>query len=237
MTTRDACCGCQQARTVLRSTFEHQYAHLPYVTAQPGLFDAGRCFPISDEQLQQYPTIHLHLLSSNNTVIVASLTAEQYLMPGTTVLGRECRFMGVAENTGNNAYVGTILGNVFMQAFDIVFDRDTKQIGLAPAGNCTAGAFDIRLLSESNDALRVPVGQPITIQVLASFLDTTTTKAVVGLIVEFIEDIEVAQLAKTSMLNGAAGAATNASGIATITFTLLYAPLHATALHCTSLSS
>jgi len=92
---------------------------------------------------------------------------------------------------------------------------------LVPASlslSCSALPYSLEVNNLIN-GLRYQLGEPITLEARVRYNDG---QPVVGLIVEFIEQAEAVQLVKTSLLNGVAGVATNTTGDASITFSLLY---------------
>jgi len=119
--------------------FQLHFSHLPHISGSNTFFDPGRCFVVPDPSV--YPTIYFRFRrseSSPNDVVDLALPPWSYLMNGTNALGMPCRFLGIVPNEGDNSYVGTILGDVFMQAFNIAFDRANKKFGIAPILDCSS---------------------------------------------------------------------------------------------------
>lgn len=173
--------------------YQYQYAELPHVISSLNLF-SGFCF--TDINLRIYPTIVFSL--ANNVTL--TIEPPQYLIPGVSVTGEECRTLAIKVSDNDRI----ILGDAFMQGYNIIFDRENYQIGFSYLQNCADKAF-ISSISEGN-GINVELGVPFKLSVNVQYL--ISHDPVVGLIVEFF----VSRGAASSKI---AGAATNSEGIAT----------------------
>jgi hypothetical protein len=84
---------------------------------------------------------------------------------------------GIAPSPG----LGTILGDIFMQAFNVYFDRANKQIGFAPVKDCQ-GTASINITGGDHQAGTVGSSYSESLVVQVRFEDGSPA---VGLIVEF----------------------------------------------------
>jgi len=85
---------------------------------------ASQCAKMSSDDIAQFPNITVLL----DGVIPLSIGGAQYLFP----LSEGCYSMGVVGDSGG----GTIMGDVFMQAFAVVFDRTNMKVGFGNLDNC-----------------------------------------------------------------------------------------------------
>eukprot|EP01104_Vermistella_antarctica_P002845 TRINITY_DN13045_c0_g1_i1.p1 TRINITY_DN13045_c0_g1~~TRINITY_DN13045_c0_g1_i1.p1 ORF type:complete len:486 (+),score=80.89 TRINITY_DN13045_c0_g1_i1:28-1458(+) len=99
------------------------------VPANETLFD-GVCYQIQPEDLSLFPEVSITL----NGTVPLSITGKDYLLPHPEKHGNLCMEI---QSSGPGGF--TILGNVFMQPFYIVFDRANARLGFAQAaGDCLA---------------------------------------------------------------------------------------------------
>ena len=84
-------------------------------------------------------------------------------------LNPELYFIGVsggyAFRIGAMDGLRTILGDVFMQAYNIEFDRANKRIGFAPVINCTGSPINLLLLSGDQQTASLGFNLPNSLQV------------------------------------------------------------------------
>jgi len=78
--------------------------------------------------LSDYPPIIISVQGFNNSIIDLPIPASSYL-----ILEQGYYCFGVEETTS----VGIVLGDVFMENYYIVFDRQNLQLGFANVGSCT----------------------------------------------------------------------------------------------------
>jgi len=95
------------------------------VTTGQGLFN-GKCVNLTDEQVAAFPTLTLKLKGTNGLTI----TGSDYLWQGTGVPGEYC--LGIQAMDG----LPVIIGDVFMQAYHVVFDRNKDLVGFGPLSSC-----------------------------------------------------------------------------------------------------
>lgn len=95
---------------------------------------SGKCFSMTEEEINSFPNISFTFLGG----VTLTLTPQQYFVQIKTGY---C--LGIQSTTG----VGAVLGAVFMQPYNILFDRANKKMGFAPVANCEG--FDLSL--ELND--------------------------------------------------------------------------------------
>jgi len=75
------------------------------------------------------------------------------------------------------------LGDVFMQNYNIFFDRANAQIGFATVQNCTGATALMSVYG--GDKQSGNIGKPLSIPLQVQVLYTTNQMAAIGLIVEF----------------------------------------------------
>ena len=100
----------------------------------------GYCWMLTDAEIAQYPTITIYITGISNPV---TLTPDIYLTPSLDTHGNLFRCFGFSQGylysfilftlLGNS---GTILGDAFMRASHIVFDRTNLKIGFGPLSSC-----------------------------------------------------------------------------------------------------
>eukprot|EP01090_Pellita_catalonica_P001553 TRINITY_DN11312_c0_g1_i1.p1 TRINITY_DN11312_c0_g1~~TRINITY_DN11312_c0_g1_i1.p1 ORF type:complete len:385 (+),score=47.54 TRINITY_DN11312_c0_g1_i1:35-1156(+) len=112
--------------------FQQKFASLPGVKGNNGFFKPGGVNPcITDSEMNgkanQFPHLHFVVVGDKGQNITLSTSPQQYLMH---VDGSYC--LGIAGTTG----VGNVLGDVFMESYYIVFDREQDRLGFAPVASC-----------------------------------------------------------------------------------------------------
>jgi len=110
----------------IQNIFQTKYSNLPGVM---NLLFNGACVSDSQmgNQLPNFPNIVVVAPDENGMNFTLSMPPQSYLMH---VQGSYC--LGIAGNAGT----GIILGDVFMQNYYIVFDRDNNRLGFAPLKQC-----------------------------------------------------------------------------------------------------
>jgi len=86
----------------------------------------GNCVSLTGSEIAAYPTVEFYFQSINNPF---TITYEDYILPN----GGNSYCLGVVEGSSGD---GTILGDVFMQNFHVVFDRVNSQIGFGDNSTC-----------------------------------------------------------------------------------------------------
>eukprot|EP01124_Arcella_intermedia_P008645 TRINITY_DN154_c0_g1_i1.p1 TRINITY_DN154_c0_g1~~TRINITY_DN154_c0_g1_i1.p1 ORF type:complete len:441 (+),score=70.18 TRINITY_DN154_c0_g1_i1:55-1323(+) len=95
------------------------------VAAGQGLFD-GKCFNLTDQQVSAFPPLTLMLQGTKGLTI----SPFDYLWQGTGVPKQYCLGIQAMDD------LGVIIGDVFMQAFHVVFDRNKDLVGFGPLSSC-----------------------------------------------------------------------------------------------------
>jgi len=139
------------------------------------IFSPGVCWTITIDEVMLFPTINIKL--QNTTVL--PLGPEYYFLEILNSDGSPTYCFGIAPGTGG---LGTILGDVFMQAYNVYFDRANAMIGFAPVQNCSGAAADLQIVSGDGQSGAVDSHLDDNLQVKALYNDLI---AATGLIVEF----------------------------------------------------
>jgi len=92
-----------------------------------GIFN-GYCYSMTSAQISQYPSIQIYFKGITGAMTV---TPQMYLYA--LVSGGNTYYCG---GIGNGGSFGTILGDVFMQGWHVVFDRVNNQIGFGATSTC-----------------------------------------------------------------------------------------------------
>merc|ERR1719399_2372341 len=87
---------------------------------------------MSEVSLAEYPSFYLRFDNGAEEDIELEITAQQYLMRTLSVHGDECYYFSIVQ--GDDEHL--ILGDVFMQRYEVVFDRGSKRIGFASQQGC-----------------------------------------------------------------------------------------------------
>jgi len=103
----------------LKSVFQTNYCHLPFVCTQPNMFDDNQCINSSKIDLNQYPDL---TFSFDGVKVI--MRPDQYLTQSTTIRGSVNCFSIVQSGSQK-----TILGGTFMRGVYTIFDRANMQIG------------------------------------------------------------------------------------------------------------
>eukprot|EP01114_Cavostelium_apophysatum_P013049 TRINITY_DN3078_c0_g1_i1.p1 TRINITY_DN3078_c0_g1~~TRINITY_DN3078_c0_g1_i1.p1 ORF type:complete len:586 (+),score=131.58 TRINITY_DN3078_c0_g1_i1:50-1759(+) len=121
------------------------------------IFTPGMCSGITPDIIALFPNISFNLAGAGNL----SVPPEMYFFG---YKGYYC--FGISPVDG----VGAILGDVFMQNFNVLFDRENKRVGFAPVQNCRGwadGTFNIEKVSGDTQKTGVftTTKHPLTIKV------------------------------------------------------------------------
>lgn len=127
------------SKTTFMALLEHlndHYCHIPGLCSMTSWFRPQRCSHVTDEMVGQMPNITMSLTRG----VSITLTAEDYLLPYKKVNGRLVRCVGFIVADGLAAKgIGLLLGSTVMRRYAVVYDREAKRVGLAPADNSKCG--------------------------------------------------------------------------------------------------
>jgi hypothetical protein len=86
----------------------------------------GACVPMSAEEVNKFPTLDINYYQLGSL----SIRNVDYLWQGSHISGHYCLGITVMDN------LPIIIGDIFMQRYHVVFDREVSQIGFAPLSTC-----------------------------------------------------------------------------------------------------
>jgi len=178
------------------ASFQQLYPNLPYISTPLNIFSPGQ-FCFVGINLALFPTITFIIEDKQ-----LDLGPDDYFIKGVNLGLQECYSLGITTSGGDL----TVLGDVFMQAFYTIFDRQNHTIGFGVLENCEDSVFFSDLITANN--MNVQVGDPIEIQVAVHYL--ITHQAVEGIIVEYATT-------RGTMNHNVIGKATDSRGISTVT--------------------
>jgi len=114
-------------------------------TLQSGIFSKG--FSLSQAQIDAYPTIQFKVSCTKGNCQTLDVPPSYWLY----------QFSGNFYTAGISAGSGTILGDVFMSPFHVVFDKSRGELGFASQSTCNLNgvAAGARLTSTLMDLLRI----------------------------------------------------------------------------------
>eukprot|EP00026_Physarum_polycephalum_P009272 Phypoly_transcript_09388.p1 GENE.Phypoly_transcript_09388~~Phypoly_transcript_09388.p1 ORF type:complete len:434 (+),score=43.22 Phypoly_transcript_09388:94-1395(+) len=112
----------------LQNVFQTLNCHLPGVCGNISLF-TGECYPQKQIQplLESYPDLVFVVQGEGSANLTLSVPASSYLL---LVEDQYC--LGLQAVPG----VGVVLGDLFMENYYIVFDRENLRLGFAPIASC-----------------------------------------------------------------------------------------------------
>lgn len=119
---------------LLQHMMEH-YCHVPGLCSMTSWFRPQRCAAIPDEAITQMPNITMGLARG----ISITLTPEDYIIKYRVIDGEQHRCVAfIASDSLAEKGIGLLLGTTIMRRYAIVYDRDERQVGIAPAksGQC-----------------------------------------------------------------------------------------------------
>ena len=114
---------CNQGTDLIGICHDEQGHKIP---SGQGLF-AGLCYTLSEKEIAQFPTLYVRLGKDVSLPIEPSM----YIRGGASYCDDKSQ-VGLAIDSGAVGD-GTLLGDIFMQGFMTIFDRENKRIGFAPA--------------------------------------------------------------------------------------------------------
>eukprot|EP00029_Vermamoeba_vermiformis_P000028 TRINITY_DN10031_c0_g1_i1.p1 TRINITY_DN10031_c0_g1~~TRINITY_DN10031_c0_g1_i1.p1 ORF type:complete len:394 (+),score=109.31 TRINITY_DN10031_c0_g1_i1:44-1225(+) len=106
--------------------------NLPGVCDQPtnSSLLAGNCFALQPSDILAYPPVTVNI----KAIKPLTLTAQDYMITQVSQ-GTTYYCLGI-QGADMGPQVGTILGDVFMQKFNIAFDFDKNRVGFADVSTC-----------------------------------------------------------------------------------------------------
>jgi hypothetical protein len=87
---------------------------------------AGQCYNMTVQQVKQFPTFSINFYQLGPLPIQPI----DYLWQGTGIPGQYCMGIQAMDN------LPIIIGDVFMQRYHVVFDKNTDKIGFGPISTC-----------------------------------------------------------------------------------------------------
>jgi len=115
----------------VKNVFQTEYCHLPHMCGNDSIFDQGTCIPedaISPTILKAFPRIQIVLEE-----VGLFLEPQHYMQKLTTFTHGKFYCFGISQ--GGNLSI-TILGDTFMKAFYVIFDRENGRLGfMGPPGS------------------------------------------------------------------------------------------------------
>jgi len=89
----------------------------------------GYCYPMTANEKSNFPLLGISLKGLSSELI---RTPNDYLIS----VGENIECLGIASSGIGNEVVSTVLGDVFMQGFHVVFDQEISAIGFANVSSC-----------------------------------------------------------------------------------------------------
>lgn len=100
------------------------------------LFD-GWCYTMSSSDISAFPTISIELTGS----VSLSLSGSQYLY----LISGQYYCLGLAQGG-----TGTVLGDVVMKNYHVIFDKQNLRVGFAPLSSCGSGVSNNEAVVQSS---------------------------------------------------------------------------------------
>ena len=119
---------------ILDHLHEH-YCHIQGLCSMESWFRPQRCAAIPQNVVDQMPNITMGLTKG----VSITLTAEDYLIKYRVINGEQHRCLAfIVTDSLAKKGIGLLLGITVMQRYAVVYDREKKRIGVAPAkaGEC-----------------------------------------------------------------------------------------------------
>eukprot|EP01111_Echinosteliopsis_oligospora_P011016 TRINITY_DN3532_c1_g1_i1.p1 TRINITY_DN3532_c1_g1~~TRINITY_DN3532_c1_g1_i1.p1 ORF type:complete len:376 (+),score=93.40 TRINITY_DN3532_c1_g1_i1:75-1202(+) len=111
-----------------QTVYQNNFCSLPGICGNNTLF-TGECYPVDQIQphIVEYPSINF-LVEGEQGEFTLSLPASSYLM---NISDQYC--FGVQSVIG----VGLVMGDIFLENYYVVYDRENVRVGFAPLSSCS----------------------------------------------------------------------------------------------------
>jgi hypothetical protein len=181
----------------LRDTFQRVYPRLPGIGGSQTIFN-GYCL-LGEDIIKDYPDIHFDFPGAGRV----TLKPEHYFLSLATPSKQAEKCLGI----GVGSYSGIILGDIFMQAFNVIFDRQNKQMGFAPVKDCATYNVNMELASGTKQNMTTnDEFDPLVVRIK---YDDQHATAAVGYIIEWRVLNGTAQLVNPRSSSGVNGVSQN----------------------------
>jgi hypothetical protein len=181
----------------LRDTFQRVYPRLPGIGGSQTIFN-GYCL-LGEDIIKDYPDIQFDFPGAGRV----TLKPEHYFLSLATPSKQAEKCLGI----GVGSYSGIILGDIFMQAFNVIFDRQNKQMGFAPVKDCATYNVNMELTSGTKQNMTTnDEFDPLVVRIK---YDDQHATAAVGYIIEWRVLNGTAQLVNPRSSSGVNGVSQN----------------------------
>lgn len=125
----------------VKKTFQAHYCHLPYICSDNNIFDHGKCLSsasVNISVINEFPKVSLVLEG-----VKLTLDPSYYMERIPTIHG-DIYCLGMVDSGSDSI---TILGDTFMKAFYIIFDRENKRIGFIGSKGTVEAVSEVPLVT------------------------------------------------------------------------------------------